>query len=91
MDASHGGSLLQVGADEEKDVDENGHEHVLTNLRKFAEYSVRVVAYNSNGPGLSTAEVVQRTLSDVPSEPPQNVTLETASSTVRAACLLRVL
>ena len=60
----------------------NGHEYTLNGLKKFKEYSFRVVAYNSNGPGLSTAEVVTRTLSDVPSQAPQNVTLETASSTV---------
>ena len=66
-------------------MDVNGHEHTLTGLQKFKEYSFRVVAYNSNGPGLSTAEVVTRTLSDVPSQPPQNVTLETASSTVSSS------
>ena len=71
-----------MGADEEHDIDINGHDHTLTELKKFKEYSFRVVAFNSNGPGLSTEEVVSRTLSDVPSQAPQNVTLETASSTV---------
>jgi hypothetical protein len=54
----------------------------LADLDKFMEYSVWVVAVNQNGPGSSTEEVVARTLSDVPSEPPQNVTLEASSSTV---------
>lgn len=54
----------------------------LVDLNKFTEYSVWVVAFNQNGPGSSTEEVVCRTLSDVPSEPPQNVTLEASSSTV---------
>lgn len=54
----------------------------LMDLNKFTEYSIWVVAFNQNGPGSSTEEVVCRTLSDVPSEPPQNVTLEASSSTV---------
>jgi hypothetical protein len=54
----------------------------LADLNKFTEYSVWVVAFNRNGPGSSTEEVVCRTLSDVPSDPPQNVTLEASSSTV---------
>ncbi|XP_021933563.1 neogenin isoform X2 [Zootermopsis nevadensis] len=53
----------------------------LMGLNKFTEYSVWVVAFNQNGPGSSTEEVVCRTLSDVPSDPPQNVTLEASSST----------
>lgn len=57
-------------------------EYELVGLNKFMEYSVWVVAVNQNGPGSSTEEVVCRTLSDVPSEPPQNVTLEASSSTV---------
>ncbi|PNF15008.1 hypothetical protein B7P43_G18453, partial [Cryptotermes secundus] len=56
-------------------------EYELVGLNKFMEYSVWVVAVNQNGPGSSTEEVVCRTLSDVPSEPPQNVTLEASSST----------
>lgn len=57
-------------------------QYELVDLNKFTEYSVWVVAFNQNGPGSSTEEVVCRTLSDVPSEPPQNVTLEASSSTV---------
>ena len=71
-----------VGATKEIDVDVNGRQHVLDSLQTFTEYSSRVVAYNNNGPGMSTEEVVARTYSDVPDEAPQNVTLETASSTV---------
>lgn len=48
----------------------------------FREYSVRVVAHNHNGPGMSTAEVVARTYSDTPSATPQNFTLEVSSATV---------
>ncbi len=63
-------------------MDVSGHQQILEGLHKFKEYSFRVVAFNSNGPGMSTEEAVTRTLSDVPSQAPQNVTLETASSTV---------
>ena len=41
------------------------------------------MAHNGNGPGMSTEEVVTRTLSDTPSGVPQNFTLEAASSLVR--------
>jgi hypothetical protein len=51
-------------------------------LKKYTEYIVWVVAYNYNGAGANSEEVTVRTLSDVPSEPPTNVTLEAASSTV---------
>ncbi|PSN38934.1 hypothetical protein C0J52_08943 [Blattella germanica] len=66
---------------EEHHVETNDHKYELTGLNKFTEYSVWVVAFNMNGAGPSTEEVVARTLSDVPSEPPQNVTLEASSST----------
>ena len=47
-----------------------------------AEYNFRVVAFNENGPGLTTTEVDARTLSDKPTNAPQNFTLEVRSSTV---------
>ncbi|XP_076438813.1 neogenin-like [Babylonia areolata] len=55
--------------------------YILKNLNVFREYSVRVVAHNQNGPGMSTAEVVARTYSDTPSATPQNFTLEVSSAT----------
>ena len=58
------------------------HKYELNGLNKYTEYSVWVVAFNQNGAGSSTEEVLARTFSDVPSEPPQNVTLEASSSTV---------
>ena len=36
----------------------------LVDLRKYHQYSVRVVAFNANGLGASTQEVYCRTLSD---------------------------
>ncbi|PWA18976.1 hypothetical protein CCH79_00004856 [Gambusia affinis] len=47
---------------------------------KNTEYSFRVVANNKHGPGVSTEDVMVRTLSDVPSAPPQNLTLEVQNS-----------
>ena len=69
----------KVGDSKEQELELTETQHKLTDLKKFAEYSFRVVAYNSIGAGVSTDEVVARTYSDVPSEPPQNVTLETVS------------
>ncbi|EEB12791.1 Neogenin precursor, putative [Pediculus humanus corporis] len=53
----------------------------VTDLNKFTEYCFWVIAMNENGMGSASEEVVTRTLSDVPSEPPQNVTVEPGSST----------
>ena len=48
----------------EQDVNVDGTEVVLTNLSKFHEYVIRVVAYNVNGPGPATDEFTCRTYSD---------------------------
>ena len=70
-----------AGETEQHDVNVEGHEYELVGLDKFMEYTFRVVAYNNIGPGTSTEEVAARTFSDVPDDPPQNVTVETGSST----------
>lgn len=54
----------QVGADEEHDLNVESTDYTLTELEEFHEYSFRVVAYNKNGPGISTEEVVVWTYSD---------------------------
>uniref|UniRef100_A0A9J7YWN3 Neogenin 1 n=1 Tax=Cyprinus carpio carpio TaxID=630221 RepID=A0A9J7YWN3_CYPCA len=71
----------EKGQDSEQDMEVTGLSYTMTGLKKFTEYSFRVVAYNKHGPGVSTEDVVVRTLSDVPSAPPQNLTLEVLNST----------
>uniref|UniRef100_A0A7M4EFB1 Neogenin n=1 Tax=Crocodylus porosus TaxID=8502 RepID=A0A7M4EFB1_CROPO len=71
---------MEKGMDNEQDVDVGGHSYTINGLKKYTEYSFRVVAYNKHGPGVSTQDVVVRTLSDVPSAPPQNLSLEVRNS-----------
>lgn len=47
-----------------QDVDSDGQSYTLSGLKKNTEYSFRVVANNKHGPGVSTEDVVVRTLSD---------------------------
>ncbi|XP_064644883.1 neogenin-like isoform X4 [Lineus longissimus] len=70
----------EVNAKEEKDIDVTGTGYTLTNLKTFTRYNVRIVAYNSNGRGMSTEDYAAKTYSAEPSDTPMNVTLETASS-----------
>uniref|UniRef100_A0A8C6KUG5 Neogenin 1a n=1 Tax=Nothobranchius furzeri TaxID=105023 RepID=A0A8C6KUG5_NOTFU len=68
------------GRARDEDVDVDGQSYTMTGLKKNTEYSFRVVANNKHGPGVSTDDIVVRTLSDVPSAPPQNLTLEVQNS-----------
>jgi neogenin len=54
----------------------------LTELRPYREYTISVVPWNQNGMGDPSTEILVKTHSSVPSEAPNNVTLETTSSTV---------
>ncbi|XP_068427578.1 neogenin 1a isoform X3 [Clinocottus analis] len=65
---------------DEQDVDIDIQSYTMTGLKKNTEYSFRVVANNKHGPGVSTDDITVRTLSDVPSAPPQNLTLEVQNS-----------
>uniref|UniRef100_UPI00398EE2E8 neogenin-like isoform X2 n=1 Tax=Pristiophorus japonicus TaxID=55135 RepID=UPI00398EE2E8 len=71
---------MEKGAGSEQDVDVGSLSYTMNGLKKFTEYSFRIVAYNKHGPGVSTEEVVATTYSGVPSAPPQNVTLEVRNS-----------
>ncbi|XP_076847040.1 neogenin-like, partial [Brachyhypopomus gauderio] len=70
----------EKGLDMEQDIDVAGLSYTMTGLKKFTEYSFRVVAYNKHGPGVSTEDLLVQTLSDVPSAAPQNVSLEVQNS-----------
>ncbi|KAG9489611.1 hypothetical protein GDO78_005527 [Eleutherodactylus coqui] len=71
---------MEKGAGNEQDSDIAGLSYTVNGLKKYTEYTFRVVAFNKHGPGVSTQDVIARTLSDVPSAAPQNLTLEVRSS-----------
>ncbi|XP_075713847.1 neogenin isoform X3 [Rhinoderma darwinii] len=71
---------MEKGAGNEQDLDIAGLSYTVNGLKKYTEYTFRVVAFNKHGPGVSTQDVIARTLSDVPSAAPQNLTLEVRSS-----------
>lgn len=78
---------MQVGSVEEHEVVTSHTSHLIHGLKPHTEYSVWVVAFNENGPGSSTEEATARTWSDVPSDTPQNVVAEPASSSVFTAAV----
>ncbi|XP_015199137.2 neogenin isoform X2 [Lepisosteus oculatus] len=71
---------MEKGTDSEQDIDVGGLSYTMNGLKKYTKYNFRVVAYNKHGPGVSTADVEAQTLSDVPSAPPQNFSLEVRNS-----------
>ncbi|XP_042182339.1 netrin receptor DCC [Oncorhynchus tshawytscha] len=64
----------------EQSVEVNGQSYKMEGLQKFTEYSLCVLALNRYGPGISTEDMSITTLSDVPSGPPQNISLEVVLS-----------
>uniref|UniRef100_A0AAZ3SUJ9 Contactin-3 n=1 Tax=Oncorhynchus tshawytscha TaxID=74940 RepID=A0AAZ3SUJ9_ONCTS len=66
----------------EQSVEVNGQSYKMEGLQKFTEYSLCVLALNRYGPGISTEDMSITTLSDVPSGPPQNISLEVVLSRV---------
>ncbi|CAH0551604.1 unnamed protein product [Brassicogethes aeneus] len=73
---------MKAGGSLEHKVDTSETSYDLTGLFPYTEYSIWVVAVNNNGPGAATDEKLVRTFSDVPSEPPNNVTLEPTSTSI---------
>ena len=61
-------------------VDSSATQYHVTDLREFTEYTFWLSAFNYNGEGALSEEIVCMTLSDIPADPPQNVSLEAASS-----------
>uniref|UniRef100_A0AAQ5Z0P9 DCC netrin 1 receptor n=1 Tax=Amphiprion ocellaris TaxID=80972 RepID=A0AAQ5Z0P9_AMPOC len=64
----------------EQSVEVNGLNYKMEGLNKFTEYTVRVLAINRYGPGTASEPLSVTTQSDVPSAPPQNITLEVVLS-----------
>ncbi|XP_033225419.1 neogenin isoform X2 [Belonocnema kinseyi] len=69
------------GDDEESKGETTGTTYELIDLVPYTEYTIWIQAVNENGPGASSSEIIIRTYSTQPSQPPHNVTLEAASST----------
>uniref|UniRef100_A0A8C4UNC6 Netrin receptor DCC n=1 Tax=Falco tinnunculus TaxID=100819 RepID=A0A8C4UNC6_FALTI len=70
----------ETATGKEQNVEVDGLSYRLEGLKKFTEYTLRFLAYNRYGPGVSTEDVTVTTLSDVPSAMPQNVSLEVVNS-----------
>uniref|UniRef100_A0A7N8WX80 DCC netrin 1 receptor n=1 Tax=Mastacembelus armatus TaxID=205130 RepID=A0A7N8WX80_9TELE len=64
----------------EQSVEVDGLNYKMEGLNKFTEYTVRVLAVNRYGPGTASDIMSVITQSDVPSAPPQNITLEVVLS-----------
>nr|XP_034956815.1 netrin receptor DCC [Zootoca vivipara] len=70
----------EVVTGKEQNIEVDDLSYKLEGLKKFTEYTLRFLAYNRYGPGVSTEDLTVRTLSDVPSAMPQNVSLEVVNS-----------
>ncbi|XP_061470633.1 netrin receptor DCC isoform X2 [Rhineura floridana] len=70
----------EVITGKEQNIEVDDLSYKLEGLKKFTEYTLRFLAYNRYGPGVSTEDLTVRTLSDVPSAMPQNVSLEVVNS-----------
>lgn len=53
---------------------------IISGLRKFAKYSVRVRSFNSIAPGPWSTPIIATTLEGIPEAPPQNVNCSSLSS-----------
>ncbi|KAJ7353828.1 hypothetical protein OS493_032102 [Desmophyllum pertusum] len=63
-----------------KSVSPTPPEAVLKELKKFTNYTIRVYAFTKNGNGVPSEAAHVRTQEDVPSEPPPNTVIKSAST-----------
>ncbi|XP_029426916.1 netrin receptor DCC [Rhinatrema bivittatum] len=70
----------ETTSEREQNIEVDGLSYKLEGLKKFAEYTLRILAYNRYGPGVSSEDLTIVTLSDVPTATPQNVSLEVVNS-----------
>ncbi|XP_046695181.1 netrin receptor DCC isoform X1 [Silurus meridionalis] len=66
----------ETSSGKEQSIEVLGQSYRMEGLKKFTEYSLRVLALNRHGPGITTDDMLITTFSDVPSAPPQNISLE---------------
>ena len=59
----------------------------VTELREFTEYTFWLSAFNVNGEGALSEEITCMTFSDLPADPPQNISLEASSSVQQTTSL----
>uniref|UniRef100_A0A8C9QZU2 DCC netrin 1 receptor n=1 Tax=Scleropages formosus TaxID=113540 RepID=A0A8C9QZU2_SCLFO len=78
----------EMATGKEQSAESAGHSYRFEGLRKFTQYKVRILPYNQYGLGESAGDLVLRTLSDVPSSAPQNISLEVLSSRSIKVCWL---
>ncbi|KAK2725812.1 neogenin-like isoform X1 [Artemia franciscana] len=71
---------MEVGTVEEHEIVTKETSHYIHNLRPFTQYSVWASSLSEQGAGSTTEEVLGRTFSAPPSQVPQNVIAESASS-----------
>lgn len=75
---------------EDQFYDTKSNEFMLTQLRSYCEYTISVVAFNQNGMGNPSQEILVKTFSNTPSEEPSNITVEATSSTVSENKLMKI-
>uniref|UniRef100_G1SD72 DCC netrin 1 receptor n=1 Tax=Oryctolagus cuniculus TaxID=9986 RepID=G1SD72_RABIT len=68
----------EVSTGKEQNIEVDGLSYKLEGLKKFTEYSLRFLAYNRYGPGVSTDDITVVTLSD--GKLKNNVSLEVVNS-----------
>ncbi|XP_047665587.1 netrin receptor DCC [Tachysurus fulvidraco] len=67
---------IETSSGKEQSIEVLGQSYKMEGLKKFTEYSLRILALNRHGPGIGTDNMLITTFSDVPSASPQNISLE---------------